>query len=104
MTRDEEPLLAKQQTIKYKGWRSLSLRPPLQAFWKPPDCEQLAWIGCGFGGCPPDFRIMRILVKKGRFLIEMAGFWAENGAKTRVRSYYLINRAKSYIIDCLVFS
>jgi hypothetical protein len=41
-------------------------------------------------------------MKKGWFLIKKAGFGAENGVKTGVCSYYLINRVKTYVVDCLV--
>jgi hypothetical protein len=71
----------------------------------------LAWFWVGLVEMAADLHcvfwisgVVRILVKKGWFLIERAGFWAENGAKTRGCSYYLINRVKSYVVDCLVVS
>jgi hypothetical protein len=50
--------------------------------------------GVVFAGCPLDFKVMRIQVKKGQFLIKKAGFGAENRAKRGIRGYYLINMLK----------
>jgi hypothetical protein len=41
-------------------------------------------------------------VELGKFWLKYEGFGAKNGAKTRVCSYYLINRVKMQDIDTML--
>jgi hypothetical protein len=45
-----------------------------------------------------------VLDEKRAFLKKSGRFLAKNEVKIGVCSYYLINRVKSYVVDCLVVS